>query len=205
MSSTNRGATREPSDFYPTPAWCVHRLLEAIEIPGTKWQDPCAGDGAIVRAVSYTGSPMVPVQWSTFEIRPECEAKLVDLVGLERHHTADWLRLNPTVEPDAIITNPPYSLAMEFVQAAIDRCPFVAMLLRLNFLGSESRSQFLRDNPPSVYVLPNRPSFVKNGHTDSIEYAWFVWRDTWDSTRVDEPTIRVLATTPRAERCAPRS
>lgn len=33
----------------------------------------------------------------------------------------------------------------------------------------------MRSHTPDIYVLPNRPSFSGKG-TDSIEYAWFVWR-----------------------------
>ena len=24
-------------DYYPTPAWCVRRLLEAVDLPGGRW------------------------------------------------------------------------------------------------------------------------------------------------------------------------
>lgn len=50
----------------------------------------------------------------------------------------------------------------------------MAILLRLNFLGTEGRSAFMREHAPDVYVLPNRPSFTGT-KTDSIEYVWFVW------------------------------
>ena len=46
MSATNRGAVRNEHDFYPTPAWCVHRLLEAVPLPAGRWLEPCVGDGA---------------------------------------------------------------------------------------------------------------------------------------------------------------
>ncbi len=39
------------------------------------------------------------------------------------------------------------------------RCKTVAFLLRLNFLGADERSDFWREYPPDIYVLPNRPSF----------------------------------------------
>jgi hypothetical protein len=70
----------------------------------------------------------------------------------------------------------------------------VIMLLRLNFLASEERSEFMQRTRPDVYVLPNRPSFVLAGKTDSIEYAWFHWHK--NSTGI----VRVLPTTPIEER-----
>jgi hypothetical protein len=53
----------------------------------------------------------------------------------------------------------------------------------------------MRARTPDVYVLPNRPSFT-GGSTDSIEYAWFVWR----TRAARSGTIRVLAETGREER-----
>jgi hypothetical protein len=44
MSSTNRGAAREPADNYPTPSWCVRRLLEAVELPPGRWLEPACGE-----------------------------------------------------------------------------------------------------------------------------------------------------------------
>lgn len=41
MSRTTLARNEHRVDYYPTPAWCVHRLLEACELPD--------GDGAILR------------------------------------------------------------------------------------------------------------------------------------------------------------
>jgi hypothetical protein len=73
------------------------------------------------------------------------------------------------------ITNPPFRLAQEFIDAALACADHVVMLLRLNYLASKGRWPFMSRHTPDVYVLPNRPSFT-GGKTDSIEYAWFVWR-----------------------------
>ena len=51
MSSINRATRPGWKDFYPTPAWCVGCLLEAVELPGGTWLEPAAGRGAIVEAV----------------------------------------------------------------------------------------------------------------------------------------------------------
>jgi len=41
---------RRPLDFYQTPASAVHELLQRVQITGLVYE-PCAGDGAIVRAL----------------------------------------------------------------------------------------------------------------------------------------------------------
>ncbi len=66
MSATNRGRQRSPADDHPTPEWCVRRLVEAVDLPGSRWLEPAAGDGAIVRAVGR-----VDVAWDLWEVREE--------------------------------------------------------------------------------------------------------------------------------------
>ena len=85
---------------------------------------------------------------------------------------ADFLELPAPAKPyDLVITNPPFQLAMEFVQHAmrfIQPAGAVAMLLRLNWLASLKRADFLRRFCPDVHVLPRRPSFTGRG-TDATE------------------------------------
>lgn len=186
MSATNRGGKRLVSDAYETPAWCVERLVEHAWLPRGRYLEPCAGNGAIVRAASANSERGWIQSWEMFEIREECAPHLKaifnELDGSGHAYRAgpligDFLEAAPLIPDDSfdvVITNPPYSLAMEFVEASLRLAPYVAMLLRLNWLGSEGRSRFLRGCMPDVYVLPQRPSFVGGG-TDATEYGWFVW------------------------------
>lgn len=172
MSSTNRAAVRRPADYYPTPPWCTALLLEELDLPGGRWLEPCSGNGDIVRTVS---SLRDDVTWHTGDIRPEGRS-VADHPKVARHAEGDFLSMTPPEVPyDVLLTNPPYSLAMEFVQHGLLMADHVVMLLRLNFLASGRRAAFMRAHTPSVYVLPNRPSFTGKG-TDSIEYAWLHWR-----------------------------
>lgn len=83
-----------------------------------------------------------------------------------------------TGRPDVIITNPPFSLAMEILEKSmkiVSEKGKVILLLRLGFLASDKRFDFMRGNPPTdMFVLHKRPSFTGKG-TDSQEYGWFVW------------------------------
>jgi hypothetical protein len=177
-------------DYYPTPAWCVRRLLEAVDLPGGWWMEPAVGDGAIVRAVNAARDD---VRWTTMDIRPECDPDLVgDFVApLFRacFETSDIF--------DVCITNPPYNQAAEFVVKARRRARVVAMLLRLNWLASRERRDLLASAMPDVYVLPDRPSFTGGG-SDMTEYAWLIWRG--DRAPGQPGEVRILATTPVAER-----
>lgn len=133
MSATGRGADRVASDYYPTPAWCVRRLLERLPLPSgdVEWIEPAAGDGAIIRAVKAAGRGGI---WTAWDIRPEVLPALKE--ECFQAFTADWLLTEHHDRAGVLITNPPYSLAEEFVRHSLPAAHWVVMLLRLNFLGS---------------------------------------------------------------------
>lgn len=154
MSSTNRGADRKAQDFYPTPAPSITSLLNVMDIPpSTVFHEPCRGTYAIYDRV-------------------ECQSKS----SCEITEGKDYLSHVALWPYNLIITNPPFSLALEFLQKSLQEADTVIYLLRLNFLGSQKRRAFWQANRPShVLVLANRPCFTGDGKTDSIEYAWFCW------------------------------
>ena len=206
MSSTKRGGQRSPADNYPTPRWCLHRFLEQFlgdvpdDVQSGLWLDPGAGEGNIIRGANDFFGDLGPT-WDARELREECRPFLEDL-GVSTIGIGDYFVEGPPTdeEYDLIITNPPFSLAMEFIHRSFEaKARYVAMLLRLNFIGSEKRHDFMRRCPPNLYVLPNRPSFKGTGETDSIEYAWF----TWDMANLhSEGKYTLLDLTPKEERRA---
>ncbi|MFO0617226.1 MAG: hypothetical protein U0414_31810 [Polyangiaceae bacterium] len=192
MSAAGRSEGRVEHDNYPTPSWCVERLLEAVPLPGGNWLEPAAGDGAIIHAVSRLRED---IRWQAIEIRPECRNWLQQTGAGIAIGDARKVRWDKRVQR-VIITNPPYSLAEDFLAKALQSSAIIVLLLRLDFLGSERRAPIFRRAAPDVYVLPNRPSFVR-GRTDANEYGWFVWEE--DRRAVGR--VRVLASTPREIRC----
>lgn len=199
MSSTNRGTDRQPFDTYNTPSWCVRRLLEAVKLPSGLWLEPSAGDGAIIRAVR---SMRDDVTFDAVEIRGNMKPELEKVA--QGVYIDDFLALPEPNEGDGgyavVITNPPYSQALDFVKKAMCYSDVVVMLLRLNFWGSgekAGRPEFMRDFPADTYVFPNRPSFV-GGKNDSTEYAWLVW--SRESIERGAGLIRELASTSLEER-----
>jgi hypothetical protein len=145
-------------DAYPTPSWCVRRLLESVPFPTGEWCEPCAGDGAILREVrDWHGGA---VRLGAIDIRDEREAQMV--AGSGWCVVGDYLTMKPVAMDgcQVIITNPPFSLALPIIKKALTEAAWVAMLLRLNFLGSAERSSWLRADMPDIYTLPDRPNFV---------------------------------------------
>jgi len=95
---------------------------------------------------------------------------------------ADFFKMAPHISnilndnEFSIVANPPFSLALEFIKACMNiGAKYIAMLLRIDFLGSKKRAAFHNANPlTQLLVLGQRPSFTGKG-TDSYNYAWFVY------------------------------
>lgn len=97
-----------------------------------------------------------------------------------------------------IITNPPYSLAQEFIEHSLKITkPWakIAMLLKLQFLEGKKRKEFFRKHPPKiVYVHSERVMCAKNWDFEGLKksggsavaYAWYIW----ENGRKWEPVIR---------------
>lgn len=169
MSATGRnveGHERHADDDYATPAWCVRAVLP--HLASSTVLDPCCGHGALLDIVAD--------EWKVPTFGIELDAARAKLAK-SRHAVARDDALKVEWPSALVITNPPYNLAEEFIRKALARKTAfdAAFLLRLNFLGSQKRAQFHRDNPSDVFVLPRRPSFTPDGKTDATEYAWFVW------------------------------
>jgi hypothetical protein len=88
----------------------------------------------------------------------------------------------PSSPVGAIVTNPPYKLADQFVAHALTLCPRVIMLLRFSFMGSERRSPILANcGLARVHVFRKRlPMMHRHGWqgpraSSSIPFAWYVW------------------------------
>lgn len=168
MSATGRSDVRRKDDHYVTPAWCVEALWPVLGAFGT-CLDPCAGEGRILLTLQERASSPV---YRGIEIDEEratiCATQngigcvVGDALTVRGRECSDPWTVPGTYQPyDLIVMNPPYSLALEFVQAALaSKAKEVAVLLRLNFLGSQERAKFWRENPCDVYVLPKRPSFA---------------------------------------------
>lgn len=96
-------------------------------------------------------------------------------------HIEDFLNYKPPVEYKTIISNPPYSIALDIIKKCFEIASGdteIIMLLRLAFLESKRRHQFWQGHPVNeLYALSERPSFTGKG-TDATAYAFFVWNNS---------------------------
>jgi hypothetical protein len=159
-----RFADIDGPDYFPTPAWATHALIDNEPFDGDIWECAC-GDGAMSRVLETTGQK---VYSSDLYERPYGESGH-DFLTSQRRATN-------------IITNPPYNSAEGFVRAGLQRAERkLALLLRLAFLegGNRNRTIFLATPPSRVWVFSERitfyPAGAQIGGSGTTAYAWFVW------------------------------
>lgn len=157
-------------DLYESPPEAVTALLRVEQLPKVIWEPAC-GPGVIVRTLRAAGHEV-------------CATDLVDYSSPDQDN-AGWDFLSERHVPEgtqAIVTNPPFKNATEFVAHALDLCPVVVMLLRLAFLESNKRTPILDNGRLArVHVFRKRlPMMHRHGwegkHSNSgMAFAWFVW------------------------------
>lgn len=157
MSSTNH-KNKIPKDHYATPIPVVENLMKHLVVrPDDMFLEPCRAEGNIFNRVPL---PVEQKQWA--EIRD----------GVDYMTT--------TFSPvDLIITNPPFTIAEDFIEKCkqeLKKDGTLVVLQKVNFLGSLVRVDFWNNLgfPNKMPVIIPRPSFTKGG-TDSCEYCWFIW------------------------------
>jgi hypothetical protein len=155
---------RDFRDFYRTPEWCVQALYQKVLLPNPTL-DPCAGDGALLRAAPGSKCRGIEKDPRLVEAGKELGTNLVCADGLEE----SW-------KYQFVLMNPPFKDATTWVQKAINEAESAAILLRLGFLASQRRRELLQERPPGfLVILSKRPSFTPDGKTDSYDYGWFIW------------------------------
>lgn len=162
--TVKRRADLDGPDFYPTPFWATHALLENEVFPKNVWECAC-GNGAMSKVLKNNG---YKVRSSDLFDRGYGES------GINFLETKDKV--------DAVITNPPFHSAEGFVKAATEQVDKkFALLLRLAFLESANRARtiFSGNAPSRVWVFSERitfyPAGVKKAGSGTTAYAWFVW------------------------------
>jgi len=162
--TTKRFADLDGPDFYPTPRWATHALVESESFVGDIWEPAC-GDGSMSEVLATTGNDVIS---SDLYDRGYGDAG-IDYLGTKRRVTN-------------VITNPPYNAAEGFVATSLQVVEKkFALLLRLAFLeGANRANTIFHKNPPSrVWVFSERITFYPKGAvvagSGTTAYAWFVW------------------------------
>jgi hypothetical protein len=159
-------------DLYQTAPEAVWALLRHETLPHTLWDASC-GPGNIVRILRANGHDVLATDIKDYASPHQ------DLAGIEW----DFLQLQqPPCMIEAIIQNPPYYVADEFVEHSLELVPKAYFLLRLAWLESMARLPFFkRGMLRRVLVFSNRlPMQHRDGWTgkrssNTTAFAWFVF------------------------------
>lgn len=163
MSQRDSGYDRIAFDQYETPEWVTRALVPYI--PLTPILEPACGSGKMSNELVRSG----------FVVESSDIQSGTDFFTIK--HT----------DCGAIITNPPYKLASEFISHALGLMShsdgFVAMLLRTDFDHAKSRKHLFAENPAFCrkIVLTKRIKWIEDSHgSPSFNHAWYCWDWTND-------------------------
>jgi hypothetical protein len=157
MSQRNSGRARLAADRYETPAWVTEALLPHLRPAHTIWE-PAAGSGQMARVLE----------------------SVAHVIASDIADGQDLLTAAP-VACCGIVTNPPYSQAVAFIERALALTApdgVVAMLLRCDFDHAKTRSHLFAGCPAFAkkIVLTKRVKwFADSNGQPSFNHAWFLW------------------------------
>jgi hypothetical protein len=149
MSQRDSGYERKERDLYETPEWATQALVPHINnrlMPTEIVFEPACGSGKMVRALEAAGFR-------------------VAATDIDQGH--NFLAFEGTA-PDAVVTNPPYELATEFIDHA----------LRTDFDHAKTRGRLFAEHPAfhRKIVLTKRIRWFEDSKgSPSFNHAWFIW------------------------------
>jgi hypothetical protein len=155
MSQRDSGYARVAFDQYETPEWVTEALIPHIPAQACIWEPAC-GSEKMARVLNAAHRS-----------------------DIQTGH--DFLAMQSLpYSTNAIITNPPYSLATEFIEHSlrIMRPGFIAMLLRTDFDHAKSRRHLFADQRAFTkkLVLTKRIQWFEDSKSSpSFNHAWFMW------------------------------
>lgn len=206
-------------ELYPTPPALTLALLRAlrslphdVRLPPNIWE-PASGMGHMAWPLVANGYAVKCSDVQDYGQRIE---------GTPAPEIRDFLQVTPhwLGKDWAIVTNPPFSIAADFVRHGLKFCPTVMVLERLAFLESQARADILEHNLAWVLPFDKRPPMMhRYSHnpatgqweewsgpksTSAMAFAWFIfkrWSDgvtrlkriTWDASDVTDAGANLIS------------
>lgn len=169
---------RKPSDFYPTPAPGTQAMIDALNLPaGCLIADPGCGEGDMARVIYANGFEVIS---SDINDTGYGEGGY-DYIGenLEANTgSLGWFAEYRLL--DAIVMNPPFSLADQFIRKAVKQAPVVGVLVKADYFNSGRGARLWADHPPTeIHPFSWRLPFLKEERGDNpiMNCTMYVWRE----------------------------
>lgn len=182
-------------DDFPTPPWATRALTRIVlpalgySIKGQHVHEPASGRGIMASVLEDEGARV-----TASDIHRYADGRALDLVGSYVGEGLDVVN----VEADAVITNPPFAIGLQFAQRALTQArAAVALLCRSNWAEGVRRYEGLfRDQPPTAIAqfvervpmtaggyfsvgpgerVPAERGGYDPGATTATAYSWFIW------------------------------
>jgi hypothetical protein len=165
-------------DVYFTPPVATTALLRHVRLPHRLWEPACGDGSGILDVLRAHGHEVIGSDLCNYG-RPDCFWRRDFLF---EHKLPDGC--------EAIVTNPPFKLAEQFVAHALDLSPLVVMLLRFAFYEAGTgkarkhmlRARVLDEIPPArILVFRKRlPMMHRRGWegrkgNSGMAMSWWVW------------------------------
>lgn len=162
MAGGNPADGRQSDDFYPTPPEVTRGLLRVMNFGERVILEPAAGNYAMAGEIERAGYKVIAS----------------DLVPRDpRVIQQDFFQLRTTTAK-AIITNPPFSLATQFIEHSLDvlEVDYLALVLKSTFWHASTRLPlFERLRPAIIAPITWRPDFLNKGRP-TMDCSWIVWK-----------------------------
>lgn len=165
-----RSEPHDSLDDFPTPPWAARAFCHWLDAPRdqTVWE-PAANRGYLAKGLRDHFDTV----W--------CSDVHDYGAGFALH---DFLMPGtPLHRPDWVITNPPFRLALEFVERGLDVAHIgVAVICRSVWAESHTRFERLFKERPPAWIVQHveRVPMVKGRYdpdaSTATGYSWFVWR-----------------------------
>ena len=166
---------RAGEDFYATSPEAAEWLIKIEKLNPNIWECAC-GEGHL----------------SNVFVREGFKVMSTDLI--DRGYGkggVDFLKLKMPYAGD-IVTNPPYKLAEEFLEKAMELIydgNKVCLFLKIQWLEGKARKELFKKYPPkTIWVSSSRIKCGTNGNfsksSSMMALAWFVWEKGYEGDTV---------------------
>jgi hypothetical protein len=173
-------------DLYETPPCATRALIRTGALNSfERIFEPCAGRGAISRVLKRAGWAVLAHDLIAYSGADEDIYPRIDFFKAERTY---WVQ--------AIVTNPPFRQADEFIRKGLSLGLPVIVLLRLMSLEGANRSDILQHLHHVFIGIERLPKFQREGWTgkrlttETAPFGWFIFRpqrrhgDTFTCSRI---------------------